>query len=75
MADVSIIFPLYPREDPYHPGGWMCCYMAGQPPRMCGRVVRTRRGVLAHLWLVHKIKRQGELFNEHNGSPATTAGQ
>lgn len=27
----------------------------------CNRVTRTERGMLAHLWLVHGIKRQMEL--------------
>ena len=28
----------------------------------CSKVTRTERGMLTHLWRVHKIKRQGELF-------------
>ena len=31
----------------------------------CGRVTRTERGMKSHLWSVHRIKQQGELFHDN----------
>lgn len=75
--------PIYTRDDPYKPAGWVCgaCTIHPQgkvlftegdlPCVQCGKVTRTRRGMVLHLLFRHKIKLQGELFHE-NGSTDPT---
>jgi hypothetical protein len=62
--------PLYPQAGgPAQ--GFKCNIATDTPTEMtvlylnaCGRVTRTERGMKSHLWSVHKVKRQGELFHD-----------
>ena len=49
-----MFIPLYSEN--YGLGGFKC--------KDCGKVTRTRRGIVQHIWRVHAKKAQIELFAE-----------
>lgn len=67
-----LYIPLYDTANGGPPLGFRCAFTPHNPtgrecaaPRCpCRRVLRTERGMLAHLWAVHKIKRQEELWKK-----------
>lgn len=59
--DIEVMKPLYPPEGA-PVCGYVCCDRSNGI--VCRSLTRTKRGMWAHLRIVHGIKRQGELkFN------------
>jgi len=53
---VPVFKPLYPAE-----GGYPLGYVCQADPEKCRKVVRTRRGMVLHLWRRHKVRLQLEI--------------
>lgn len=73
---IRLYIPLYDHKDGGPPLGFRCNAHANPEtfPRFgkpCVRVLRTERGMIAHLWSVHKIKRQLELYGEKTSKPGS----
>lgn len=70
MAEKRIYVPLFDNDKGGSAKGFSCQVDVGDTEaKPCRAVTRTERGMLSHLWSVHRIKRQGSLFG-----PSRSAG-
>jgi len=68
MTDAMLYSRLYDKTNGGPPRSFVCEFGRAPTPlyigaSACGRVCRTERGMLLHLWLVHRTKCQMGLFD------------